>query len=139
MFYRKMLKSKIHRACITQADLDYEGSITLSPELLTAANILPNEAVNVWNVTAGTRFETYAIAGEQGSTEVCVNGAAAHLVTHGDIVIIATFIQLPEEYCLHHKPKVVFVDSNNRMKEVRPELAENNKKIQSPDEIVCEL
>ena len=99
MFYRKMLKSKIHRACITQADLDYEGSITLSPELLAAANILPNEAVNVWNVTAGTRFETYAITGEKGSKDVCVNGAAAHLVTPGDIVIIATFIQLPEELC----------------------------------------
>ncbi|MCC5014781.1 MULTISPECIES: aspartate 1-decarboxylase [unclassified Legionella] len=139
MFYRKMLKSKIHRACITQADLDYEGSITLSPELLAAANILPNEAVNVWNVTAGTRFETYAITGEKGSKDVCVNGAAAHLVTPGDIVIIATFIQLPEELCQKHHPKVVFVDSNNRIKEVRPELAENNKKAQNSDEIVCAI
>lgn len=76
-----MLKSKIHRACVTQADLDYEGSITISPELLKAANILPYEAVNVWNITAGTRFETYAITGEKGSTDICVNGAAAHLVT----------------------------------------------------------
>ncbi|WP_019217882.1 aspartate 1-decarboxylase [Legionella tunisiensis] len=136
MFYRKMLKSKIHRACITQADLDYEGSITLSPELLAAANILPHEAVNVWNVTAGTRFETYAIVGEKGSTDVCVNGAAAHLVTPGDIVIIATFIQLPAEHCQHHKPTVVFVDSNNRVKEIRPELAENNKKVLSSNEVV---
>ncbi|HHF7348908.1 TPA: aspartate 1-decarboxylase [Legionella feeleii] len=139
MFYRKMLKSKIHRACITQADLDYEGSITLSPELLAAANILPNEAVHVWNVTAGTRFETYAITGEKGSTDVCVNGAAAHLVTPGDIVIIATFIQLPEEHCQNHNPKVVFVDSNNRIKDIRPELAENNKQAASVNNTACEV
>lgn len=139
MFYRKMLKSKIHRACITQADLDYEGSITLSPELLAAANILPNEAVHVWNVTAGTRFETYAITGEKGSIDVCVNGAAAHLVTPGDIVIIATFIQLPEEHCQNHNPKVVFVDSNNRIKDIRPELAENNKQAASVNNAACEV
>ncbi|ASQ47182.1 aspartate 1-decarboxylase [Legionella clemsonensis] len=122
MFYRKMLKSKIHRARVTHADLDYEGSITIAPELLIAANILPNEAVNVWNVTAGTRFETYAITGEENSTEICVNGAAAHLVTPGDIIIIASFIQLPEENCQQHQPIVVFVDCDNRMQEVRPEI-----------------
>lgn len=122
MFYRKMLKSKIHRARVTQADLDYEGSITISPELLAAANILPNEAVNVWNVTAGTRFETYAITGEKNSTEVCVNGAAAHLVTPGDIIIIASFIQLPEEACYSHQPTVIFVDDYNRMREIRAEV-----------------
>ena len=123
MLYRKMLKSKIHRARVTHADLDYEGSITISPELLKAANILPNEAVNVWNVTAGTRFETYAITGEKGSPHVCINGAAAHLVTPGDIVIIASFIQLPEEQCASHVPTVVFVDEFNRSKEIRPESA----------------
>ncbi|WED42597.1 aspartate 1-decarboxylase [Legionella cardiaca] len=122
MFYRKMLKSKIHRARVTQADLEYEGSITIAPELLTASNILPHEAVNVWNVTAGTRFETYAITGEKNSTEICVNGAAAHLVTPGDIVIIASFIQLPEEICHLHQPTVVFVDDNNRLREIRPEV-----------------
>lgn len=121
MAYRKMLKSKIHRACITQADLDYEGSITISPELLKASNILPNEAVNVWNVSAGTRFETYAITGEKGSTDICVNGAAAHLVTPGDLIIIASFIDLEEEACHNHEPVVVFVDQFNRMKEIRPE------------------
>ncbi|MDI9818725.1 MULTISPECIES: aspartate 1-decarboxylase [unclassified Legionella] len=121
MFYRKMLKSKIHRAQVTHADLSYEGSITLSPELLTAADILANEAVNVWNVTAGTRFETYAIAGRKGSSDVCVNGAAAHLVTPGDIVIIASFIQLAGDVCHHHQPKVVFVDEHNQIKEMRPE------------------
>ncbi len=121
MAYRKMLKSKIHRACVTQADLDYEGSITISPELLKAANILPYEAVNVWNVTAGTRFETYAITGEKGSTDICVNGAAAHLVTPGDLVIIASFSQVLEEDCAKLIPTVVFVDQFNRLKEIRPE------------------
>lgn len=122
MAYRKMLKSKIHRACVTQADLDYEGSITISPELLKAANIMPFEAVNVWNVTAGTRFETYAITGKKDSTDICVNGAAAHLVTPGDLVIIATFSQMREEECATHSPTVVFVDELNKMKEIRPEV-----------------
>jgi aspartate 1-decarboxylase len=121
MAYRKMLKSKIHRACVTHADLTYEGSITVSPELLAAADILPYEAVWVWNVTSGTRFETYAIEGVPGSTDICVNGAAAHLVTPGDIVIIATFAQVTEEECRTLIPTVVFVDENNRIKEIRPE------------------
>lgn len=122
MNYRRMLKSKIHRACVTHADLDYEGSITISPELLRAADILPYEAVNVWNVTAGTRFETYAIEGASNSTDICVNGAAAHLVTPGDIVIIASFVQLAEEQCQYIEPTVVFVDERNRIKELRPEI-----------------
>lgn len=123
MAYRKMLKSKIHRATVTEADLDYEGSITISPELLKAANILPYEAVSVWNVTAGTRFETYAITGESGSTNICVNGAAAHLVTPGDLIIIATFSQVLEEDCAQVAPTVVFVDQFNRIRETRPEQA----------------
>lgn len=122
MAYRKMLKSKIHRARVTQADLDYEGSITIAPELLKAADILPYEAVNVWNVTAGTRFETYAITGIPGSTDICVNGAAAHLVTPGDLVIIASFTQVPEEKCAHVVPTVVFVDQFNRYREIRAEV-----------------
>lgn len=121
MMYRRMLKSKIHRACVTHADLDYEGSITIAPELLKAANILPHEAVNIWNVTAGTRFETYAIEGLPNSTAVCVNGAAAHLVTPGDIIIIASFMQLAEELCSDVHPTVVFVDEHNRKREIRPE------------------
>ena len=129
MAYRKMLKSKIHRACVTQADLEYEGSITISPELLKASNILPYEAVNVWNVTAGTRFETYAITGDKGSTDICVNGAAAHLVTPGDIVIIASFTQMLEEECAALVPTVVFVDQFNRLKEIRPELVGVKKKM----------
>ncbi|MFI4918437.1 MAG: aspartate 1-decarboxylase [Legionellales bacterium] len=123
MSYRKMLKSKIHRARITQADLEYEGSITIAPELLRAANILPHEAVNIWNITAGTRFETYAITGEAGSTDICVNGAAAHLVSLGDLIIIATFSQVLEEECATLVPTVVFVDQFNRLKEIRPEIA----------------
>lgn len=122
MMYRRMLKSKIHRATVTHADLDYEGSITISPELLEAANILPHEAVNIWNVTAGTRFETYAIPGAPGSKAICVNGAAAHLVTPGDLIIIASFVQLADEQCHSFVPTVVFVDENNRFKETREEV-----------------
>ena len=126
MIYRNMLKSKIHRATVTEACLDYEGSITISPELLVASNILPNEAVSVWNVTSGTRFETYAIEGLPQSSDVCVNGAAAHLVTPGDIVIIASFIQLADEHCYSFKPSVVFVNEHNQIKEVRPEMVQVN-------------
>lgn len=121
MTYRRMLKSKIHRACVTQADLEYEGSITISPELLEASNILAYEAVHVWNVTAGTRFETYAIEGAPKSHDICVNGAAAHLVTPGDIIIIASFIQVPESECSTHLPLAIFMSEQNTIKEIRPE------------------
>jgi aspartate 1-decarboxylase len=121
MSYRRMLKSKIHRATVTHADLEYEGSITVAPELLEAADIMPYEAVNVWNVTAGTRFETYAIEGLSNSTAICVNGAAAHLVTPGDVIIIASFIQLEEQRCRQHIPTVVFVNETNQIKELRAE------------------
>jgi len=123
MQYRRMLKSKIHRARITHADLNYEGSITLSPELLEAADILPHEAVSIWNITAGTRFETYTIEGQSDSSAVCVNGAAARLVSPGDLIIIASFIQLQEEACRAFKPTVVFVDEQNKMREIRDEVA----------------
>ena len=123
MHYRRLLKSKIHRACVTHADLSYEGSITLSPELLQAADILPNEAVNVWNVTSGTRFETYAIVGESASQSICVNGAAAHLVVPGDIIIIASFIQLEDNLARDWLPRVVFVDECNQIKTLRAEQA----------------
>ena len=121
--FRKMLYSKIHRATVTEANVDYEGSITISPELLEASGILESEAVCVWNVTSGTRFETYTIAGLPGSSDVCVNGAAAHLVTPGDIIIIAAFAQLEEAEAKVHKPKVVHVDLNNKIKDFRPEIA----------------
>lgn len=122
MIYRKMLGSKIHRARVTQADLHYEGSVTIPPELLHAANLLPYEAVNIWNVTSGTRLETYAIAGKPGSTDICINGAAAHLMSPGDIVIIARFVQVEEADVASFKPTVVFVDESNRLKQIREEI-----------------
>jgi len=114
---RKFLRSKIHRATVTQADLHYEGSLTIPPDLMLAAGIAPFESVHVWDVTRGTRLETYAILGEQGSTDVCINGAAAHLVRPGDVIIIATFglISESQNELRVPEPKVVFVDANNRI------------------------
>jgi aspartate 1-decarboxylase len=113
---RVMFKSKIHRATVTQADLDYEGSVTIDANLLEAADILPNEQVHVWNVTRGTRLETYAMRGEAGSGVICINGAAAHLMKPGDLVIIATFADFDEAEARSHRPKVVLVDPANRIK-----------------------
>src|SRR5205823_3680944 len=107
---RSMLKSKIHRATVTHADVDYEGSLTLDADLLDAADILPFEEVHVWNVTRGTRFRTYAIVGERGSGVVCVNGAAAHLAQPGDLVIVATFAELDDVAARRHRPKVLLVN-----------------------------
>lgn len=111
---RKMLRGKIHRATITGADLHYEGSVTIDPDLLRGAGIIQNEAVCIWDVNNGERFETYAIEGQPGSGVVCVNGAAAHKVSVGDLIIIAAFGWMPEEEALAWKPKVVFVDDRNR-------------------------
>ena len=111
---RTMMAGKIHRATVTEADLDYEGSITLDPDLMDAAGILPYEQVHVLDVTNGARLETYAILGERGSGEVCINGAAAHLVGKGDLVIIVAYQQLHEEDAAALKPRVVFVDAANR-------------------------
>jgi aspartate 1-decarboxylase len=115
---RSMLKSKVHRATVTHADVDYEGSLTLDPLLLQAADILPNEEVHVWDVTRGSRLTTYAIAGDRGSGVVCINGAAAHLVRPGDVVIIATFSTVDEVEARGHQPRIVFVDENNHVREV---------------------
>lgn len=120
--YRKFLRSKIHRATVTQADVDYEGSLTMPPNLMRAADILPFEAVQVWNVTSGTRLETYAIEGEEGSLDICVNGAAAHLVRPGDIVIIATYNLVDGARPVTVEPKVVFVDAENRILRVGQEI-----------------
>ena len=111
--HRKMLRAKIHRAIVTEADLDYEGSLTIPPELMKLADIKEYEAVQVWNVTRGTRFETYAITGEYGSGRLCVNGAAAHLASQGDRVIIACFADVPEPVPPGYAPIVVFVDDHN--------------------------
>ncbi|MFE8602949.1 aspartate 1-decarboxylase [Archangium gephyra] len=112
---RILFKSKIHRATVTQADLDYEGSVTIDSHLLRAADILPFEKVAVWNVTQGTRLETYALEGEAGSGVICINGAAAHLNKPGDLVILATFAEVEEHEARHWKPTVVFVDQKNRI------------------------
>lgn len=121
--HRKFLRSKIHRATVTQADLDYEGSLTLPPNLMRAADVLPFEAVQVWNVTRGSRLETYAIEGDEGSNDICANGAAAHLIRPGDVVIIATFAyQMDEKDPKEVVPKVVFVDSENKMVRVGQEI-----------------
>ncbi|MEZ4600566.1 MAG: aspartate 1-decarboxylase [Syntrophotaleaceae bacterium] len=110
---RKMLKSKIHRATVTGADLEYEGSVTIDADLLAAADILPYEAVDIWNVTYGTRFQTYAIEGLPGSGTICINGAAARLVSRGDKVIIASWLEIDDEKAASHEPKLVFVDDSN--------------------------
>lgn len=110
---RKMLKSKIHRATVTGADLEYEGSVTIDPLLLKAADILPYEAVDIWNVTYGTRFQTYVIEGQPGSGTICINGAAARLVSRGDKVIIASWVEIANEKAASYEPKLVFVDDHN--------------------------
>lgn len=120
---RKMLKSKIHRATLTGADLQYEGSVTIDRDLLEAADILPYEAVCIWDVNNGSRLETYAIEGERGSGVVCVNGAAARLVAPGDLVIIASFVSLDDKAARSHEPKLVFVDERNRILPTRKEEA----------------
>ncbi len=112
---RTMFRSKIHRATVTHADLDYEGSVTISGELLDAADIVPHEQVHVWNVTRGTRLVTYALRGDDHSGIVCINGAAAHLAGVGDTVIIATFAEVEAERLPQWQPTVVLVDRDNRI------------------------
>ena len=119
---RKMLRAKIHRATVTEANVDYEGSITIDRNLMDATDLLPNEAVCVWNVTNGNRFETYTVEGAPDSGVICVNGAAAHLIRPGDLVIIAAYCWLDEKEARAHQPKVVFVDEHNRIKEERGEI-----------------
>jgi aspartate 1-decarboxylase len=115
MGVRTVLKSKIHRATVTQADLHYEGSITLDALLLEAADILPFEQVHVLDVDNGARLTTYAIAGERGSGQVCINGAAARLVSAGDVVIILTYDSKSESDARAHRPTLVYVDEANRI------------------------
>lgn len=116
---RFMCKSKIHRATVTEANLNYVGSITIDEELMEAADIWPNEKVQVVNNNNGARFETYVIKGPRGSGVICLNGAAARLVTPGDKVIIITYAAMEEEEARKHQPTVVFVDDNNRIVEIR--------------------
>ena len=117
-----MFKSKIHRATVTHADVDYEGSVTIDAGLMRAAKILPHETVHVWNVTRGSRLVTYALTGEEGSGVVCVNGAAAHLNQPGDLVILATFADMDPVEAEKHVPTVVRVDAQNRAVGTEAEL-----------------
>ena len=111
-----MLKGKIHRAVVTQAELNYVGSITIDTELMEAAGILEYEKVQIADVESGTRFETYTIAGEAGSGMICLNGAAARQVQVGDHIIIMAYCDITPEEAKSHKPKVVFVDEDNKIK-----------------------
>jgi len=115
---RIMFKSKIHRARVTGADLNYEGSITIDSHLLKLADILPYEKVDIYNINNGERFSTYVIPGEPNSGEICLNGAAARKVQEGDLVIIVSYCELDEEELKNFSPKVVLVDEHNKPVEI---------------------
>lgn len=111
----EILKSKIHKAVVTETDVDYVGSITIDEDLMEAADIYEFERIHVWNITNGSRLSTYAISGERGSGVICLNGAAAHLNRVGDRVILATFAFVEKEKAKKVKPKVIIVDHNNKI------------------------
>jgi aspartate 1-decarboxylase len=119
-----MLKGKIHRLRVTEADLNYVGSITLDPDLMAAADILPYEQVHVLDIDNGNRLTTYAIPGEAGSGQVCINGAAAHLVHPGDIAIVLAYADYTEEELRDFHPRIVHVDGRNRITSIGPEVEE---------------
>jgi aspartate 1-decarboxylase len=114
---RTLLKSKLHRATVTAAELHYEGSVTIDSELMRAAGIVPYEQVDIYDVTNGQRITTYAILGEPGSGEVCINGAAAHRVRPGDIVIIVCYAEFEEQEIASHQPRVIQLDAENRVRD----------------------
>lgn len=114
-----MLEAKIHRATVTGAHLDYEGSVTIDRTLLTAAGMLPYERVEIYNVTRGTRLATYVLEGEAGSGAIEINGAAAHLAGPGDLVILATYCEMSPDEARLHRPRLVFVDRKNRISELK--------------------
>ncbi len=116
---RTMLKSKIHRARVTGLSIDYEGSISVDKSLLAEADILPYEQVQVLNLNNGIRFTTYAIEGEAGSGEICINGAAARLAQKGDIILILAYCQVAEEEAANFLPRLVYVDKYNRITETK--------------------
>ena len=119
---RTMLHSKIHRATVTGADLDYEGSVSIDTDLLEAADIVSGQQVHIWNITRGSRIVTYALPGESGSGTICINGAAAHQNSPGDVVMIASWVELEESKVQHHQPRVVRVDSSNRITGTEQEI-----------------
>lgn len=117
--FRTLLKSKIHRATVTDCELHYEGSCAIDENLLDAADMAENEQVHIWNINNGERFVTYAIRGQRGSGIVSVNGSAARRASVGDLIIIAAFGTVAEEKVTDHLPKLVFVDEDNRIKQQR--------------------
>jgi len=110
---RRLFKSKIHRATVTQADVDYEGSVSIDEHLMDAADIVPYEEVHIWDVTNGARLVTYALPAERRSGVICINGAAAHLINPGNLVIIATFTEIEDKDVKGFEPTVVFVNKEN--------------------------
>jgi aspartate 1-decarboxylase len=118
MFSRTMLKSKIHRATVTQADLHYVGSVTVDTDLMEAADLLPGEQVAIVDITNGARLETYVIAGDRGTGVIGINGAAAHLVHPGDLVILISYAQMDDALARAYRPRVVHVDPRNRIIEL---------------------
>lgn len=116
--FRVMMNSKLHRARVTEANLDYVGSITIDSDLLDAAGMFPNEKVQIVNNNNGARFETYIIAGERGSGVICVNGAAARLVQKGDIVIILSYVYMTDEEAVKHEPTVLIMTEENKVEQV---------------------
>ncbi len=116
---RIMLRSKIHRARVTNLNIDYEGSITIDQKLMEAADILPYEQVQVLNLNNGARFSTYAIEGARGSGEICLNGAAARLAAKGDSIIILSYCQVEDDQAHHFIPKLVYVDAKNTITETK--------------------
>ncbi|OHC80327.1 MAG: aspartate 1-decarboxylase [Rhodoferax sp. RIFCSPLOWO2_12_FULL_60_11] len=119
---RTLLKSKIHRATVTDCELHYEGSCAIDEDLLDAANLLENEQVHIWNINNGERFVTYAIRGERGTGIISVNGSAARRAAVGYLIIIAAFAQVPEAQLGGFKPQLVFVDANNRLQHQRSHI-----------------
>ncbi len=119
MMKRRLLKSKLHRVTVTHSELEYEGSVAIDVRLLNAADILEYEKLEVYNMTNGERFSTYAICAEEGSGIISVNGAAAHRANPGDIVIICTYADLDEKELAGFKPRLVYVDSNNQITHTR--------------------
>lgn len=121
---RTVLGGKIHRATVTQADLHYVGSITIDENLVRAAGLVEGEKVQVVDITNGARIETYVITGSPDSGEICINGAAAHLVNPGDLVIIMSYLLVDERELLEHSPRVVHVDADNRIVDLGSDLAQ---------------
>jgi aspartate 1-decarboxylase len=116
--FRTLMNAKIHRARVTEANLNYVGSITIDADILDAVGMVPNEKVQIVNNNNGARFETYIIPGERGSGVFCLNGAAARLVQKGDIIIVISYAMIPEEKIAEHRPKIAIMDENNRIQQL---------------------